>query len=365
MSLINQVLKDLEKRRAENVGSASGSFNTVHRYTVARSNNSFALYVLTTLALVMSAVAVFLIWDRDRNTFIVETAPSVEVMESTTAEKGLSVIHPDNEKPVDKLKMDNEVLHVASDSDSDKKVPTKNISNTQQVNENVVSRTEPARSKTDTKNELQSDALSFVSKQQRPLTTRQSTEVAFQNGFNALGQGKVKKAETDLLAALKLSPEHIKAREMLAGLYIKNGRYVEAGQLLFEGIGFSPEHTMYRKLYARVLLEQNNLTTAVKVLEQYLPAFDSDPDYHALLAALYQRQGKHENAAVLYQQMLKQNQSMGVWWIGLGISLEKLNKPDEARTAYEKARSSGTLAAQLAKYTDNRLIALKDIGYPD
>ncbi len=152
---------------------------------------------------------------------------------------------------------------------------------------------------------------------------------------------------------------------MLAGIYIKSGRYVEAGQLLQQGIAIQPAHSMFRKLYARVLLEQQALDKAVAILEQRLPALAQDTDYYALLAALYQRQGRYENAAALYRKMLDTNPMVGLWWIGLGISLEKLEQNEAAREAYEKARASGTLAAQMIQYTDNRLAALQEIGYPD
>jgi len=152
---------------------------------------------------------------------------------------------------------------------------------------------------------------------------------------------------------------------MQAGIYIKAGRYVEASQLLKQGVALNAGHSMFRKLYARVLLEQDALDPAVTMLERSLPKMNQDVDYYALLAALYQRQGRHENAVALYQNMLKQNAMVGIWWIGMGISLEKLGDSQTARQAYKKARASGTLAAQMVQYTDNRLTALNEIGYPD
>ena len=370
MSLINQVLKDLEKRRAENVNSANGSFNTVPRYAVARSNNNLMLYVLGILAIATSVIAAILIWDRGQNTFLNAISPASSSTNVVNIEQVPSDITHNNVKSTEEIKLGDKVVYIANEIRSDKKTTVNNKNNNKKNNNKKIENTYVAKANdeitvADDTLEKQSSVQAAVRKQQRPLTSEQITEVAFQKGFKALGKGQTKKAEIFLREALQSSPDHIKSREILTGLYIKAGRYVEAGQLLFEGIGLSPEYTMYRKLYARVLLEQSNLATAVKVLEQYSPSVQVDSDYYALLAALYQRQGKHENAAALYQQMLKQNKTVGIWWIGLGISLEKMDKPDAARTAYEKARSSGTLAIQMAKYTDNRLTALKDIGYPD
>jgi len=197
------------------------------------------------------------------------------------------------------------------------------------------------------------------------LTEKQLTEQSFHQGYEALRKGQVQTGEQFFRKALSSSPGHAKSREMLAGIYIKAGRYVEAAQLLKQGVAINPGHSMFRKLYARVLLEQDALDTAVVVLERSLPNINQDVDYYALLAALYQRQGRHENAVALYRNMLRQNAMVGIWWIGMGISLEKLGDSEAARKAYEKARASGTLAAQMVQYTDNRLAALNEIGYPD
>ena len=365
MSLINQVLKDLEKRRAENVNSANGSFNTVPRYAVARSNNNLMLYMLGILAIATSVIAAILIWDRGQNTFLNAMSPASSSTNVVNIEQVPSDVKHNNVKSMEEIKLGGKVVYIDNEIRSDKKTIANNKNKNKKIENTSVAKANDEIIGEDDTFEKQSSVQASVRKQQRPLSPEQITEVAFQKGYNALEKGQTKKAEIFLREALQSLPNHIKSREILTGLYIKAGRYVEAGQLLFEGIGLSPEYTMYRKLYARVLLEQSNLATAVKVLEQYSPSVQVDTDYYALLAALYQRQGKHENAAALYQQMLKQNKTVGIWWIGLGISLEKMDKPDAARTAYEKARSSGTLAIQMAKYTDNRLTALKDIGYPD
>ncbi len=43
--------------------------------------------------------------------------------------------------------------------------------------------------------------------------------------------------------------------------------------------------------------------------------------------ALYQRQHNHETAAHLYSDILKLNPGMGIWWVGMGISLDAIHYP--------------------------------------
>ncbi len=352
MSLINQVLKDLEQRREGPVSSADGSIVTMPRYTVARGDNPFVVYVFGALLIILSLVIGFLVWDR-----LVERSlsPVTSIVEVPTAAPATPVIIRPAAVSNSSRPAGAETKHIEKTKPEEKaETPVKARLKTAAV--------AIAESEVQTEKTL---VTGTIEKQRRPLTEKQLADQSFHKGYAALRNAQVQQGERFFRKALSNSPGHVKSREMLAGIYIKAGRYVEAAQLLKQGVAINPGHSMFRKLYARVLLEQDGLDQAVAVLERSLPQISQDVDYYALLAALYQRQGRHDNAVALYQNMLKQNAMVGIWWIGMGISLEKLGDSDAARQAYEKARASGTLAAQMVQYTDNRLAALNEIGYPD
>ena len=373
MSLINQVLKDLEQRREGPVSSADGTILTTPRYTVARGSSPFVLYVFAVVLIILSLLIGFLVWDRiiERGGPMVMTiggrpapAPTVTFRPSDAPPASPSSAPPAENAIVGLVKpgADDGVDNAASK----KKVEHEPTAQTRSAPEKIATAKETAPApKTVETDETETGHAGSIEKQRRPLTPQQRTDRFFQKAYSALRKGQLQQSEQFFRQALAIMPGHIKSREMLAGLYIKSGRYVEAGQLLKQGVALNPAYSLFRKLYARVLLEQDALDQAVAVLERNLPQINQDVDYYALLAALYQRQGRHENAVALYQNMLKQNSMVGIWWIGMGISLEKLGDTEAARQAYEKARASGTLAAQMIQYTDNRLAALKEIGYPD
>ncbi len=357
MSLINQVLKDLEHRREGAVSSADGSILTTPRYTVARGGNPFILYVFAVVLIILSLLIGFLVWDR----VVGEGGPLIMSMGGTPAPAPTVTFRPSNAVPADPTAAppakDAIVGLVETNAPPVIEKPEKKSAAPVKARR-PVTESEPV-------DPVAATTAGSMEKQRRPLTQKQLTDQAFQKAYTALRKGQMAQAEQFFRKVLTGSPGHVKSREMLSGIYIKGGRYVEAGQLLKQGVAINPGYSLFRKLYARVLLEQDALDQAVVVLESKLPQLSQDVDYYALLAALYQRQGRHENAVALYQNMLKQNTMVGIWWIGLGISQEKLGDSEAARAAYEKARASGTLAAQMVQYTDNRLAALKEIGYPD
>ncbi|HEB93666.1 MAG TPA: hypothetical protein ENI94_09425 [Gammaproteobacteria bacterium] len=198
-----------------------------------------------------------------------------------------------------------------------------------------------------------------VNKRIRPLNHEQRAEQALRRGVGLLGQGRQAEAELALHEALQLAPRQLRAREILAALYFNRGRLNEAQVLLADGVRLSPRAAGLAQFYARLLADRGELTTALTVLQQASPALTENLDFHALLAALYQRTGQHEAAARVYHQLLAQRGTQATWWMGLGISLEALDDTTPALEAYVKAQQLGAgLNPQVLAYLDSRIRAL-------
>lgn len=197
-----------------------------------------------------------------------------------------------------------------------------------------------------------------IVKQARPLSGAERAARFYQQGYDYLLAERHAEAEQALRRALAADAGHAQAREMLVGQLLRRGELAEAGELLREGLGLAPRNARFAKLYARLLVEQNAVPTAIHILRSALPPMAQDPEYHALLAALYQRQGEHRAAAGLYRDLVKLRGDVAVWWVGLGVSLESLGKPAEARLAYTQAGRLPRLDAALRQYVKTRLRAL-------
>jgi len=339
MSLINQMLKDLEKRRSRDLETSS-SLNQNITWESGPNNKSFnwlGFSIVITLTALLMVIA-YLLWDRNKQ----------DVVASLTEEKKSAFV-----------KGKEEIKKTVIKKHAPKKRVKKEIV-TQKPLESIADSSDSVDVE-----ELDDSPTLKLTKTHRPLNSKQLAEIEYTKGYKFLQKGQMHQGKESLRKALSLYIPHIKAREMLAGIYIKSGRFINAAELLSEGVKVVPEYPLFAQLYARVLLEQKNPQLAIKILEQGSARINVEPDYFALLAATYQRVKEHKKAIDLYLQLVKVRSSESVWWLGLGISLEKSGKNKEALEAYQRAQQTGNLKAGLVKFTNNRVSALQEIGFPE
>ena len=191
-------------------------------------------------------------------------------------------------------------------------------------------------------------------------TRRESTPAEQAAGLFATASNKVKAGQA--ADAVKLLQEvlvhdagHSSARELLASLLFHNQQHAEAAAVLATGVARQPEHIPFRLLLARVRMEQGRDTDAIAVLEGQKPLARNHSDYYALLAALYQRVARPADAAVVYRGLVEVFPGRAVWWMGLGISLQALDKSAEALLAYQQALRGKGLQSELQKFVQQRI----------
>mgnify|MGYP003500141449 CR=1 FL=1 len=201
-------------------------------------------------------------------------------------------------------------------------------------------------------------AAASIEKTDRPYTPEELAENAYRDAARLVSENNAPEAERRLKALLASQPRHVKARELLVGLQLESGRWLEAQDSLEQGLTQMPEHNAFRYQLARLYLEHGAEAQSLALLERARTEGRSDAELHAFLAALYQRAGRHADAVKSYQDALALRPAEGKWWLGLGISLEAQQSNAAARDAYKRALESGRLVANLASYAEDRLKAL-------
>ncbi|MAT65229.1 MAG: hypothetical protein CMN57_06265 [Gammaproteobacteria bacterium] len=195
----------------------------------------------------------------------------------------------------------------------------------------------------------------------RPLSPAEQAGQHFADGLDALGQGQWRLAEQALQAALAADPDHLHARESLSGVLLYQGRRREAEQVLAAGLERHPQAPSLARPYARLILEQGRDTVAIEVLETALVNAADNADYLALLAGVYQRNQRYVDAAASYRAALSLAPQRAAWWLGLGLALEGSGELQPAAGAYRSAIENPGLNPETRRYAEQRLQQLNHL----
>jgi MSHA biogenesis protein MshN len=198
-----------------------------------------------------------------------------------------------------------------------------------------------------------------IDKQVHEMTPQQLAENEYRRAIGLLNQGHLPEAQSGLEAALKLDPTHTAARQGLLGMLLAAKKTDEAERLLQDGLDINPNQPGFALALARLQADRGDTATAIATMQKSEAAAQSSPDYLATLAALLQRATRHAEAVEHYQAALKLAPQSGIWWMGLGISLQALDRGAEARDAFTRAKSSSNLTPELQAFVEQRLQQLR------
>lgn len=395
MSLINQMLRDLEHRRtaeagASPLGGLSASASSPGR-SLHLSINYTTLSVVVALMFVGGVLVAYLLGSQQQMAFAENAAPAMQekdvsmvvenivepdaaskVKQEKAVAKKLPVLVAEQSLPLEKsrepsaaVKTNKTIKSKAVTAKPTVVAKAAPVQKESQPEEAVVEQPTAVVIKPAAENApelLSNKANEDINKTIRPLTDEQQAQLAFQRAIKLLGQGKQQRAQLELADTLTILPTHARARETQAALLLNEGRVSEAANSLREGLQLVPQATPLAKLYARILVDQGGTRDAVTVLERARPAVSADPDYYALLAALYRQEKKYAQAARVYQQILLQRPGVASWWMGLALSQDAMGEKPQALEAFQRAQRVGGLSAQVLQYVQSRIVALTPVA---
>ena len=199
------------------------------------------------------------------------------------------------------------------------------------------------------------DAQSGINKQMRDVAPAERAEIAFRKGVAQIQEGRANAAELEFRDALKQDPTHVGALQALLGLLVDSGRNSEAEQFLVKALQINPRQPRHAMVLARLEVERGDVTGAINTMVAALPYVQTDFDFYAFLAALLQREGRHREAVDYYRTALRGVPGNGVWMMGMAISLRASNQAAEAREAFASALSSKQLSPTLQEFVERQL----------
>ncbi|WP_373991990.1 tetratricopeptide repeat protein [Duganella sp. BuS-21] len=187
----------------------------------------------------------------------------------------------------------------------------------------------------------------------RELTPKQMSENSYRRALAALQEGRVSTALADLDKSVEIDPRNEAARQTYVSLLLENRRTDDAIRQLRLALGVDPRQPGLAMVLARLQLEKGE--PALDTLLKTLPYAGNNADYHAFLAGVLQRQQKHADAVEHYRHALQLAPQNGVWWMGLGISLQADQHLPEAREAFVRARGAAGLTPELRAFVERKI----------
>ncbi len=189
------------------------------------------------------------------------------------------------------------------------------------------------------------------------------TAEALAGAKRMLARGQVERAESRLRPLIRQRPELTEAHELLARALVQRGLPGQATEALEAGLAQAANPERLATLLGRLLIERGEIARARSILAEHAPPLADAPAHHLLLAAAQRQSGDHEAAAEHYRRLSEILPRRGAVWIGLGASLESLDRPAEAATAYNRALDSDD--GRAVRFARQRLDALEPlIGEP-
>lgn len=351
MSLINQMLQDLDKRRAGETTAGHNAATANEIRAVAPQKRSYPVWQV--VALLLFLVAGVLAWLLLRqNDVSAKPAPSPIAVQPPA---------PDMSAPALKTDARLDALPAAT-SEQKPSQPTQRAPLPEQTAAVSAAPAKPAAPEKAASQQLPEQPIkpkavehAVVEKQVKELSPQQRAENEYRKAIGLTQQGRLTEAMDSLQQATKLDPFHLSARQMLVALLVEAKRSTEAEQTLQEGLKLSPEQTSFAMLLARLQAGRGEANAALETLRKGLPYASEKADYHALYAALLQRQERHAEAVEQYQAALRTAPNSGVWLMGLGISLQAERRNKEAEDAFTRAKASNTLSSDLKAFVEQRL----------
>jgi len=397
MSLLNQVLRDLEQDKIVSSSDNKNIFSQVKASTQKKSNNVVTLIVVAVLLLVAVFVAYHYVLPTNAEkqalpdikpiTEAVATEPAVVVpdpvvsepvkptTESVAAESALVAPAPIVSDPVkpttESIPAESAVVAPAPVvSEPVKSItaaapalvapvpvmsePVKPITEERVVKKIDNIKLKPSTTpKAVTQKELNVAPTAAPShKKITTLSTEQKADRLFLKAKKTLSLLE----KTKLLQhVLESKPEHVEAHLLIAHTYLQRGLMNDSIQSLKESLHLLPNNMALTKALAGLLLKNNQEKEALKRLLDINTQTVKDERFLTLLAAAYQQNKFVVKSEESYQQLLDINPDKAEYWLGLAVSLESQKRNNDALVAYRRALALNSLKPVVVNYIKQRI----------
>ena len=186
-------------------------------------------------------------------------------------------------------------------------------------------------------------------------TQRERAEADYRRAVGLVNGARIQEATDLLLDTLRQDGGHVATRQLLVRLLAEQQRKDEAMALLAEGLISQPGQITWAMMLARLQVDRGDLAAAARTLQGSQSFAAGNADYQGFSGHVQQRLGQPKEAINFYLAATRLAPADGRWWLGLGLALEADHRAADAREAFLRARASGSLNADLLAIVDQKL----------
>lgn len=180
------------------------------------------------------------------------------------------------------------------------------------------------------------DIRPSVVKEFKPSSPQVQAEEAWRQASRLLEQGRNHDARERLEQVLRFDPTHAAARQSLIALALEEDLGVQAETLLREGLALHPGDAWYPRGLAQLHLQRGEFGQAATILKTALSK-RADAANWALYAGTLTKLEQASESAQAYREALRLDPAQGNWWIGMAVALERSGAIADAAASYQRA----------------------------
>ena len=192
----------------------------------------------------------------------------------------------------------------------------------------------------------------------RSLSFLEQDQLQVQEALRLASGNQNEMAMQQLREFVNANPNAHNSREAMIKLALQKGDSATAEQLLQNGFSLDVNRAGYRKLQARMMLGAGQAEQAMQLLSVNIPTIQDDVEYHDILATAYLSVQDYGKAALSYEALVQQNRGEGRWWYGLASAWDSLGRTRDAGLAYQEALKLPNLSAALRQRSQQRVTDL-------
>lgn len=177
-----------------------------------------------------------------------------------------------------------------------------------------------------------------------------------ETAYQLYSQDKVEPALQVLENFTQLSGFWGESNDLLLKMYLSENKIASAENLIYSSKVL--DAYQFAEKAARVMMTRGDSQGALDMLTAYRPDFADNHSYYTLMASLHHKIGQFDESVYWYRKLLNANFQNPRLWLGLAVSLDSLDKKEEASQAFEYVRLYSQQRSAIREYINERQLAL-------